>query len=53
MGLKFTRMGLIDEVRSVWTRVVDQVLDQDLALGVHLATPAFQGGDEGTKSQRG
>lgn len=39
-GLKYTRMTSLNDMKDVWERVVQQVLDQALALGVQLATPS-------------
>ena len=38
-SVKMTPLGSVDSIRHVWEQVVDQVLDQDLTLGVHAATP--------------
>ena len=37
--MKMTPVGSLETVRGVWEKVIDQVLDQDLALGVYASTP--------------
>lgn len=45
-ALKFTRRQGIEEMRPIWLSVVDQVLDQGLSLGIHVATPAAVDSDD-------
>lgn len=38
-GLKYTRVNSLDEMRRLWEQVVEQVLDEGLALGIRIAAP--------------
>lgn len=39
-GLKYTRLNSPGDMRRLWEEVVGQVLDEGLALGVHITTPS-------------
>lgn len=41
---KMTRLTSLDGAHRIWEQVVEQVLDQDLALGVAADTPPFEEG---------